>query len=100
MGPTLQPTSRLLSLSGCLLVRRFPCIVITGKGQPDVATRLFVKRLKTDLKIPILGLFDSDPWGTNNRLQYTWGPVHYRLADLNAAVVLVRCRLARQGSAS
>jgi meiotic recombination protein SPO11 len=44
-------------------VPRFPCIVITGKGQPDVATRLFLKKLKAELKIPILGLFDSDPWG-------------------------------------
>eukprot|EP00053_Salpingoeca_punica_P009930 m.89348 g.89348 ORF g.89348 m.89348 type:complete len:416 (+) comp15222_c0_seq1:51-1298(+) len=42
---------------------QYPCVIITGKGQPDVATRLFLKMIKTSLKIPILGLFDSDPHG-------------------------------------
>jgi meiotic recombination protein SPO11 len=42
---------------------RFPCVIITAKGQPDVATRLFLKRMKTDLKLPVLGLVDSDPYG-------------------------------------
>ena len=30
---------------------RFPCIIITAKGQPDVATRLFLSKLKRDLRI-------------------------------------------------
>ncbi|KAJ7527329.1 hypothetical protein O6H91_16G048600 [Diphasiastrum complanatum] len=42
---------------------RFPCVIITAKGQPDVATRLFLKKMKTDLKLPVLGLVDSDPYG-------------------------------------
>ena len=42
---------------------RYPCIVITAKGQPDVATRLFLKKLKTELKLPVLGLVDADPYG-------------------------------------
>jgi len=61
---------------------RFPCVIITAKGQPDVATRcvcilalrarsdasparqsLFLKKMKTDLRIPVLGLVDSDPYG-------------------------------------
>ncbi|GIL53312.1 hypothetical protein Vafri_8945 [Volvox africanus] len=41
----------------------YPCIILTAKGQPDVATRLFLKRLKTTLKIPVLALVDSDPYG-------------------------------------
>ena len=41
----------------------YPCIVITGKGQPDVATRLFLKRVSETLRIPVLGLVDSDPSG-------------------------------------
>lgn len=44
---------------------KYPCIVITAKGQPDVATRLFLKKLKTTLHIPVLGLVDSDPYGTD-----------------------------------
>lgn len=42
---------------------KYPCIVITGKGQPDVATRLFLRRITDELKIPILALVDSDPYG-------------------------------------
>lgn len=44
---------------------KYPCIVITAKGQPDVATRLFLKKLKTTLHIPVLGLVDSDPYGAD-----------------------------------
>lgn len=42
---------------------KYPCIIITAKGQPDVATRLFLRRLRDTLMIPILGLVDSDPYG-------------------------------------
>mmetsp|Transcript_1233 Transcript_1233/g.3804 ORF Transcript_1233/g.3804 Transcript_1233/m.3804 type:complete len:416 (+) Transcript_1233:53-1300(+) len=42
---------------------KYPCIIITAKGQPDVATRIFLKKLRYVLKIPILGLVDSDPYG-------------------------------------
>eukprot|EP00803_Ostreobium_quekettii_P006159 evm.model.scf_955.6 EVM.evm.TU.scf_955.6 scf_955:34709-40779(+) len=41
----------------------YPCIIITAKGQPDVATRLFLRKLKTALRIPVLALVDSDPYG-------------------------------------
>lgn len=43
---------------------KYPCIIITAKGQPDVATRLFLKKLKVTLKLPVFGLVDSDPYGT------------------------------------
>lgn len=43
--------------------RQYPCIIITGKGQPDVATRQFLKLIREELKIPVLGLMDSDPFG-------------------------------------
>ncbi|GAB4817541.1 hypothetical protein N2152v2_004587 [Parachlorella kessleri] len=41
----------------------YPCIIITAKGQPDVATRLFLRKLKSTLRIPVLALVDSDPYG-------------------------------------
>ena len=43
--------------------KKYPCIVITGKGQPDVATRLFLRKITDQLKIPVLALVDSDPYG-------------------------------------
>jgi hypothetical protein len=36
---------------------------MTAKGQPDVATRMFLSRLTSELHIPVLGLVDSDPYG-------------------------------------
>jgi len=42
---------------------KYKCIVITGKGQPDVATRLFLHKIRAQLKIPVLALVDSDPYG-------------------------------------
>ena len=30
--------------------------------------RLFLKKMKTDLRIPVLGLVDSDPYGLKVRL--------------------------------
>ena len=41
----------------------YPCIILTAKGQPDVATRLFLKKLKAQLDLPVLALVDADPYG-------------------------------------
>ena len=45
------------------IYNKYPCVIITGKGQPDVATRLFLRKITDYLKIPILALVDSDPYG-------------------------------------
>jgi len=42
---------------------RQPCIVLTGKGSGDMATRAFLKRLVKELEIPAFALVDSDPYG-------------------------------------
>jgi meiotic recombination protein SPO11 len=52
---------------------RYPCIIITAKGQPDVATRMFLTRLKKELQIPIMGMFDSDPYGLKIMSVYMQG---------------------------
>jgi meiotic recombination protein SPO11 len=36
-------------------------VIISGKGQPDVATRLFLNKVRSALNVPVLGLFDADP---------------------------------------
>jgi len=43
--------------------QKYPCIVITAKGQPDVASRMFLSRIASELQIPVLALVDSDPYG-------------------------------------
>lgn len=40
-----------------------PCIVITGKGSGDIATRAFLKTMVKELEIPAFALMDSDPYG-------------------------------------
>ncbi|MBD3406800.1 MAG: hypothetical protein GF411_11855 [Candidatus Lokiarchaeota archaeon] len=42
---------------------REPCIVLTGKGSGDIATRAFLKKLVKELEIPAFALVDSDPYG-------------------------------------
>ena len=39
----------------------------TGAVQPDVSTRRLLKLLKETLKIPVIGLVDSDPYGLKAR---------------------------------
>ncbi|HKZ42353.1 MAG TPA: hypothetical protein VJ044_15420, partial [Candidatus Hodarchaeales archaeon] len=50
-----------------------PCIIVTAKGQPDLATRAFVKRLRSELQIPIFGFMDADPYGLDILRVYTIG---------------------------
>ena len=38
-------------------------ILVTGAGQPDRATRRFVRRLNEELGLPVFILTDSDPYG-------------------------------------
>ncbi|MHA2378478.1 MAG: helix-hairpin-helix domain-containing protein [Candidatus Thorarchaeota archaeon] len=42
---------------------RQPCIVLTGKGSGDIATRAFLRTLVKELEIPAFALVDSDPYG-------------------------------------
>lgn len=39
------------------------CILVTGKGFPDLATRSAVHVMHKQLKLPVLGLADCDPFG-------------------------------------
>jgi len=42
---------------------RIPCILVTGKGFPDLATRALVNTLHRELKLPVIGLCDCNPYG-------------------------------------
>jgi DNA topoisomerase-6 subunit A len=43
--------------------RKNKCLLITGKGQADRATRRMVRRLSEDWNLPIYVLTDADPFG-------------------------------------
>ncbi len=42
---------------------KYRALLVTGAGQPDRATRRFVRRLNEELGLPIYILTDSDPYG-------------------------------------
>ncbi|AWR97822.1 DNA topoisomerase IV subunit A [Acidianus sulfidivorans JP7] len=43
--------------------KKYNAILITSAGQPDRATRRFVRRLNEELKLPVYILTDADPYG-------------------------------------
>ncbi len=63
-----------------------PSILITGKGQPDMATRSFVKKIHDELKIPILGLMDADVYGFEILRVYSVGSKALSFEAANLAV--------------
>lgn len=42
---------------------KLPCILVTGKGFPDLATRAFVWTLHKEFDLPIIGICDCNPFG-------------------------------------
>ncbi|GBF08410.1 type 2 DNA topoisomerase 6 subunit A [Aeropyrum pernix] len=43
--------------------KKYKALLVTGSGQPDRATRRFVRRLHEELKLPVYIITDSDPYG-------------------------------------
>ncbi|XP_061937950.1 meiotic recombination protein W68 isoform X2 [Apis cerana] len=49
------------------------CILVTGKGYPDVATRMLVKLLSEKLELPVYIIVDADPFGVDIMCVYRFG---------------------------
>ncbi|KAK1272558.1 Meiotic recombination protein SPO11-1 [Acorus gramineus] len=49
------------------------CIVITGRGYPDVSTRRFLRLLTDKLHLPAYCLVDCDPYGLDILMTYRFG---------------------------
>lgn len=64
---------RLLDDNFC--TKLSPCIVITGKGVPDVNSRLMVRKLWDMLRVPVFALVDADPHGIEIMCIYKYGSV-------------------------
>ena len=52
---------------------RYPCVLVTGMGVPDMATRALVHKLRGALGVPIYGLVDWNSWGVGVLLCYKVG---------------------------
>ncbi|XP_047457319.1 meiotic recombination protein SPO11 [Mugil cephalus] len=62
-------------LDGDFCAKLSPCIMITGKGVPDVNSRLMVRKIWDALHIPIFALVDADPHGIEIMCIYKYGSV-------------------------
>lgn len=51
-------------------------ILITGKGYPDVNTRVLLKKIVTILKLPVYLIADADPHGIEIMCTYKFGSLH------------------------
>ncbi len=59
----VEKDAALLRLSEVKWWKKYPCILMTAKGSPDIASRIFARRLSKELKIPAFTLVDADPFG-------------------------------------
>ncbi|XP_021922584.1 meiotic recombination protein SPO11 isoform X2 [Zootermopsis nevadensis] len=73
-----------------VLERLGPCILVTGKGFPDVATRLLVQLLWKFLSVPVLALVDADPHGIEIMCIYRFGSLNMSHQSDDLAVPMVR----------
>ncbi len=51
------------------------CLLITGKGQPDIATRRLIRRLNKERGLPVYVLTDSDSYGMQICSSYKRGSI-------------------------
>ena len=59
----VEKDAALIRLSEAKWWEDYPCIILTGKGAADIATRMFLRMLEKELKLPCFCLVDSDPYG-------------------------------------
>ena len=67
-----------------------PSILITASGQPDMATRMFIKQIYETLKLPILGFLDADPYGLDILRVYSIGSKALSFESVELAVPDIR----------
>ncbi|HUY00591.1 MAG TPA: hypothetical protein VMV49_13610 [Candidatus Deferrimicrobium sp.] len=59
----VEKDAALIRLSEATWWKDYPCILLTGKGSADIATRMFLRQLSKELDLPCFCLVDSDPYG-------------------------------------
>ncbi|XP_066093324.1 meiotic recombination protein SPO11 isoform X2 [Saccopteryx bilineata] len=67
-----------------------PCIMVTGKGIPDLNTRLLVKKLWDTFHTPIFTLVDADPHGIEIMCIYKYGSMSMSFEAHNLTVPAIR----------
>ncbi|XP_072489564.1 meiotic recombination protein SPO11 isoform X4 [Notamacropus eugenii] len=67
-----------------------PCIIVTGKGVPDLNTRLLIKKLWDTFYLPIFTLVDADPHGIEIMCIYKYGSLSMSFEAHNLTVPTIR----------
>lgn len=62
--------------------KQLPVIIITGGGIPDLGTRLFLRRLRHELGLPVFAVMDCDPYGIFIMSAYRYGVYSSAFQDL------------------
>ncbi|XP_050008875.1 meiotic recombination protein SPO11 isoform X4 [Alexandromys fortis] len=79
---------RLLDDNFCS--RMSPCIMVTGKGIPDLNTRLLVKKLWDTFHLPVFTLVDADPHGMEIMCIYKYGSLSMSFEAHSLTVPAIR----------
>lgn len=53
--------------------KKYNCVIVTASGEPDVATRIVLKKLRLWLDVPIFALVDAIPEGFDILCTYRFG---------------------------
>ncbi len=59
----VEKQAAFLRLAEDKFYEKYPCVILTGSGQPNVATRIFLRKMSHDLSLPVFSIMDSDPYG-------------------------------------
>jgi DNA topoisomerase VI subunit A len=59
----IEKNAAMVRLAESRFWERFPCILMAGRGQGDMASRMFLRRL-SKMGLPVFLLVDADPYGS------------------------------------
>jgi meiotic recombination protein SPO11 len=69
----VEKDAAFMSLSEAKIYERYPCILMTGIGQPDIATRMMLRKIVNETGLPVFAIMDADPYGLEILRSYTFG---------------------------
>ncbi|XP_008235788.1 PREDICTED: DNA topoisomerase 6 subunit A3-like [Prunus mume] len=66
------------------------CIMVSGQGYGDGSTKVFLKKLHRELRIPILAIVDCNPYGLQILFDYKYGSANSAFDSVNLAIKDIR----------
>lgn len=69
----VEKDAAFMSLSEAKIYERYPSILMTGIGQPDIATRMMLRKIVEETGLPVFAIMDADPYGLEILRSYTFG---------------------------